>query len=142
MSFFAGLLAGINIGRKRFGGSPTPPLSDMGTLKAIVDDGASTLSIILTDNGNNDTNVPILTEYSYTYELLQISDTIITQSTTGETTVTSTQSFSKSVIKKVFNAKGKVIMTAHFIDEEKGEIDYYLDEDGNKIYFGEGYLSE
>ena len=53
MSFDDGFILGLSLGGGG-GGEPTPYLSDMGTLKAVIDDGTANLSIVLTDNGNND----------------------------------------------------------------------------------------
>ena len=72
-------------------------LSDMGTLKAVVDDGAANLSIILTDNGDNDSGEPILSEYQYTYTAKQISESVTTSATVGETTTKNTKSWSNTL---------------------------------------------
>ena len=118
-------------------------LSDMGTLKAVIDDGAANLSIVLTDNGDNDSGTPILTEYPYTYGAKLISESVTTSTTDTEGNVTTnTKSWSKYLIDKLYNASGKCIMQAVYSDESKGIVSYYLDEDGNKIYLDGGYVNE
>lgn len=118
-------------------------LSDMGTLKAVIDDGAANLSIVLTDNGDNESGKPILTEYPYTYSAKLLSESVTTSTKSANGTVTTnTKSWSKYLIDKLYNAKGKCIMQAVYSDEAKGIVSHYLDEDGNKIYIDGGYLNE
>ena len=117
-------------------------LSDMGTLKAVIDDGTANLSIVLTDNGNNDGGTPILTEYPYTYSAKLLSESVTTSATVGDVTTTTPKSFSKYLIDKLYNAKGKLIMQAVYSDEAKGIVSHYLDEKGNKIYLDGGYVNE
>lgn len=135
-----GYAIGYNDGLGQGGGGQY--LSDMGTLKAVIDDGAANLSIILTDNGDNDSGEPILSEYPYTYSAKLITESVTTSATVGDTTTTSTKSWSKYLIDKLYNAKGKCIMQAVYSDEAKGVVSHYLDEDGNKIYIDGGYLNE
>ena len=144
MDFNTGVVVGICIarGKKGGGGKPTPYLSDMGTLKAVIDDGTANLSIVLTDNGNNDGGTPILTEYPYTYSAKLLSESVTTSATVGDTTTTNTKTFSKYVIDKLYNASGKLIMQAVYTDEAKGVVSHYLDEDGSKIFIDGGYLNE
>lgn len=141
MSFDDGFILGLSLGGG--GGEPTPYLSDMGTLKAVVDDGSANLSIILTDNGDNVSGEPILTEYPYTYSAKLISDSVTTSTKSPDGTITTnTKSWSKYLIDKLYNASGKVIMQAVYSDETKGVVSHYLDKDGNKIYLDGGYLDE
>ena len=140
MSFDDGFILGLSLGGG--GGEPVPYLSDMGTLKAIVDDSAANLSIILTDNGDNDSGEPMLSEYQYTYSAKMISESVTTSATVGDVTTTNTKSFSKYIIDKLYNAKGKCIMQAVYSDESKGVVSHYLDEDGNKIFIDGGYVNE
>lgn len=144
MDFNDGVVIGWCIARgKKGGGTPTPYLSDMGTLKAVIDDGTANLSIVLTDNGNNDSGEPILSEYQYTYSAKEISDSVTTSTTgTDGTVTTNTKSWSKYLIDKLYNASGKCIMSAVYSDEAKGIVSHYLDEDGNKIYLDGGYVNE
>ena len=143
MDFNTGVIVGICIARgKKGGGTPTPYLSDIGTLKAVIDDGTANLSVVLTDNGDNDSGTPILTEYPYTYTAKTISDSVTTSATVGDTTTTNTKTFSKYVIDKLYNAAGKCIMQAVYSDEAKGVVSHYLDEDGNKIFIDGGYVNE
>lgn len=137
-----GYAIGYNDGLGQGGGDPGQYLSDMGTLKAVIDDGAANLSIVLTDNGDNDSGEPILSEYQYTYSAKMISESVTTSATVGDVTTTNTKSFSKYIIDKLYNAKGKCIMQAVYSDESKGVVSHYLDEDGNKIYIDGGYLNE
>ena len=141
MSFDAGLMIGLMLGRK--GGSGGQYLSDMGDLKGIIDDGISALSVILTDNAET----PTLSTYDYTYAAKNISQNITTQSSnTGSdgttTTATKTQSFNKMLIDKLYNASGKLILQAVYSNEAKGTVDYYLDADGRKISIDGRYLDE
>ena len=140
MSFDDGFILGLSLGGG--GGEPTPYLSDMGTLKAVVDDGAANLSIILTDNGDNDSGTPVLTEYLYTYSAKLISESVTTSTTTEDTTTKNTKSWSKYLIDKLYDVSGKCIMQAVYSDEAKGVVSHYLDEDGNKIFIDGGYLNE
>lgn len=132
---------GFNDGLAQGGGGQY--LSDMGTLKAVIDDGTANLSIILTDNANNDSGEPILTEYPYTYSAKLLSESVTTSTKGADGTVTTnTKSWSKYLIDKLYNAAGKLIMQAVYSDESKGVVSHYLDEDGNKIYLDGGYLNE
>lgn len=144
MDFNDGLIVGWCMARgKKGGGTPTPYLSDMGTLKAVIDDGAANLSIILTDNGDNDSGEPILTEYLYTYTSKLLTESVTTSTTDVEGNITTnTKSWSKYLIDKLYNASGKLIMQAVYSDEAKGIVSHYLDEDGNKIYIDGGYVDE
>lgn len=142
MSFDDGFVLGFMAGRKK-GSGGGEYLSDMGTLKAVIDDGTANLSIILTDNGDNDSGEPILTDYAYTYSAKEISDKVETTTTGADGTVTKyTKSWTKYLIDKLYNANGKMIMQAVYSDEEKGIVSHYLDEDGNKIFIDGGYLNE
>lgn len=137
-----GYVIGFNDGLGQ-GGGGGEYLSDMGTLKAVIDDGAANLSIILTDNGDNDSGNPILTEYPYTYSAKLITDSVTTSTKGADGTVTTnTKSWSKYLIDKLYNANGKCILQAVYSDEAKGVVSHYLDEDGNKIYIDGGYLNE
>lgn len=141
MSFDDGFILGLSLGGG--GGEPMPYLSDMGTLKAVIDDGAANLSVVLTDNGDNDTGTPILTEYPYTYSAKLLSESVTTSTKSADGTVTTnTKSWSKYLIDKLYNAKGKCIMQAVYSDEAKGVVSHYLNEDGNKIFIDGGYLNE
>ena len=96
-----------------------------GDLKGIIDDGMSSLSVILTDNAET----PTLSEYGYTYAVKNLSQTITTQSSNTSadgtvTTVTKSQSFSKMLIDKLYNASGKLILQAVYSDEAKGIADH------------------
>ena len=141
MSFDEGLAIGLMLGRK--GGSGGGEyLSDMGTLKAVIDDGTANLSIVLTDNGDNDSGEPILSEYQYTYSAKMISESVTTSATVGDVTTTNTKSFSKYIIDKLYNASGRLILQAVYSDAAKGIADHYLDADGNKISIDGRYLNE
>ena len=114
-----------------------------GDLKGIIDDGLSSLSVILTDNAET----PTLSEYGYTYTAKNLSQTITTQSSNTSadgtvTTVTKSQSFSKMLIDKLYNASGRLILQAVYSDAAKGIADHYLDADGNKISIDGRYLNE
>lgn len=114
-----------------------------GDLKGIIDDGLSSLSVILTDNAET----PTLSEYGYTYAAKNLSQTITTQSSNTSadgtvTTVTKSQSFSKMLIDKLYNASGRLILQAVYSDAAKGIADHYLDADGNKISIDGRYLNE
>lgn len=127
----------------RSGGKQIPYLSDIGMLKAVIDDDTANLSIILTDNGNNDSEKPILSEYKYTYSTKLITEKVITSTTDAEgVAIINTKQWSKYLIDKIYNAKGKCIMQAVYSDESKGIISHYLDKDGNKIYLDGGYINE
>lgn len=135
-----GYAIGYNDGLGQGGGGQY--LSDMGTLKAVIDDGAANLSIILTDNGNNDSGEPILSEYQYTYDAKLLTESVTTSTKGADGTITTnTKSWSKYLIDKLYNAKGKCIMQAVYSDESKGVVSHYLDEDGNKIFIDGGYLN-
>ena len=124
-------------------GKRIPYLSDIGMLKAVIDDDTANLSIILTDNGNNDSEKPILSEYKYTYSTKLITEKVITSTTDAEgVAIINTKQWSKYLIDKIYNAKGKCIMQAVYSDESKGIISHYLDKDGNKIYLDGGYINE
>lgn len=142
-----GYAIGFNDGLKSSGGSePEPYLSDVGTLKAVIDDDSSNLSIVLSDNGNNDTGEQIFSVYQYTYAAKEISGSVTTKSTTtsGETTTTTTKtkSWSRYLIDKLYNKSGKVIMQAVYSDESKGKVSHYLDENGRKIYLDGSYVND
>ena len=127
----------------RGGGKRIPYLSDIGMLKAVIDDDTANLSIILTDNGNNDSEKPILSEYKYTYSTKLITEKVITSTTDAEgVAIINEKQWSKYLIDKIYNAKGKCIMQAVYSDESKGIISHYLDKDGNKIYLDGGYVNE
>ena len=127
----------------RSGGKRIPYLSDIGMLKAVIDDDTANLSIILTDNGNNDSEKPILSEYKYTYSTKLITEKVVTSTTDAEgIAIINTKTWSKYLIDKIYNAKGKCIMQAVYSDESKGIISHYLDKDGNKIYLDGGYINE
>lgn len=132
---------GFNDGLAHGGGGQY--LSDMGALKAVIDDGTANLSIILTDNANNDSGEPILTEYLYTYTSKLLTESVTTSTTDAEGNITTnTKSWSKYLIDKLYNASGKLIMQAVYSDGAKGIVSHYLDEDGNKIYLDGGYVDE
>lgn len=139
-----GYAIGYNDGLKNGGGGePEPYLSDMGTLKAVIDDGKANLSIVLTDNGNNDTGKQIFSVYGYTYALKTITANITTSATSADgTTTTTTKSFSKSIIDKLYNKSGKAILSAVYKNESKGEVSHYLDENKKKIYLNGDYANE
>lgn len=142
MSFDDGFILGLSLGGGG-GGEPTPYLSDMGTLKAVIDDGAANLSVVLTDNGDNDSGAPILSEYPYTYSAKLLSESVTTSTKSADGTVTTnTKSWSKYLIDKLYSISGKCILTAVYSDESKGIVSHYLDADGNKIYLDGGYVNE
>ena len=112
-----------------------PGGGDIGTLKAIVDDGAANLSVILTDGS-------ALAEYPYTYIAKLITASVTTSATSGDTTTTSTKSWSKYLIDKLYDVSGSLVAQAVYSDEAKGIVSHYLDGSGGIIYIDGGYIAE
>lgn len=128
MSFGAGFAMAAAIFGNGGGGT-------VGKLKAIVDDGAANLSVILTDSST-------LAEYTYTYIAKTITASVTTSVTSGETTTTRTKSWSKYLIDKLYDVSGSMVAQAVYSDEEKGIVSHYLDSNNNIIYIDGGYSAE
>ncbi|MGN1119381.1 MAG: hypothetical protein ACI4Q4_03415 [Oscillospiraceae bacterium] len=128
MSFDDGFILGLSLGGGGSGGT-------VGKLKAIVDDGATNLSVILTDNST-------LAEYAYTYIAKTITASVTTSVTAGETTTTSTKSWSKYLIDKLYDVSGELVAQAVYSDEANGVVSHYIDSNNNIIYIDGGYTTE
>lgn len=99
-----------------------------GILRAIIDDDTSSL-IIAAGDGADDESHGV---YNYTYETLEISDSITMQTTSGSTTATKTKTFSAKLISKLYNADGTLIFRAEC--RSNGKITGFFDKDNAEIY--------
>lgn len=94
--------------------------------RAVIDDSAGNIIIVVQKND-------IYADYVYTYEYVDFSDDLTTQSTDPEGNVTTTtRSFTKRIITKVTDSKDNVILTADY-DAESGIINSYNDIKGELI---------
>lgn len=111
-------------------------LSDLGTLNAVIENGAGHLTIGIISSEKNENDEYTVSTYNYTYEMKTITESVTTSSKSGDTTTKFTKSWSRSLVDKLYNASGKLIMQAVYADEEaekKGIVSYYLDEKDKKI---------
>lgn len=107
-------------------------LSEMGGgegyLRAVIDDDASSLTIIA-GNGAEDEAHGV---FNYTYETLEISDEIKMQITSGGVVTTNTKKFSAKLISKLYNYDGELIFRAEC--SSKGKIKGFYDGSGKELH--------
>lgn len=111
-------------------------LADLGTLNAVIENGAGHLTIGIISSEKNENDEYTVSTYNYTYEMKTITESVTTSSSSGGTTTKFTKSWSRSLVDKLYNASGKLIMQAVYADEEaeeKGIVSHYLDENGKQI---------
>lgn len=114
--------------------TPSGGVGKIGNIRAVVDDGGSNLSIVLM-NGEQ------YAKSQFTYDGKLITDSVTTKTTSGETTITKTKTFSIYLIDKLYDAAGKLIAQAVYSDAEKGTISHYLDSSNNIIYIDNEYIN-
>lgn len=127
MSFDDGLMLGLLLG----GGTSPGPITANGYLRAVIDDNTSTITIVVSDTADE-----AYADYLYHYEYVIYSEEIVTQSTIGETTTTTTRNFSKRIVTKVSDDSGAVLLVTDY-DAETGEILGYTDGEDRQVYTAE-----
>lgn len=112
-----------------------------GTLRAVIDDDTGAIVIVvgvLQENTDTDEDEQkeLYSDFDYVYNAVEYSDTITTESTSGDTTTTTTQIFDKRIITELYNAEGKLLMYADY-DKKTGKVKGYYDADDMPIYLAE-----
>ena len=133
MSFDDGFMLGMLLGGGTKGGDYN------GNLRAVIDDGASNITIVVGEVPDDEEDEQY-TDYNYAYIAEDFSDSVTTQSTTTddegtETVTTSSETFTKRIVKELYNASGALIMRADVASD--GSINGYYDGDDLPIYLTE-----
>lgn len=106
-----------------------------GLLRAVLDDKSGLIKIVIGETPENEEEEQH-TEQLYNYTFVDFTEEIVTESTVGETTTTTTQSFSKRVVTEISDSYGNVIMRTDY-DDKTGEVFGYYDKTGKQIYLAE-----
>lgn len=110
-----------------------------GSLRAVIDNETGEITIVVgeTPEGADEEQY---TDYSYSYTVVDRTETVETESTVGDTTTTTTETFEQSIITKLYNANGDLIMRCDY-DEDTGEILGFYDGNDAPIYIEEWRVS-
>lgn len=106
-----------------------------GLLRAVIDDKSGLIKIVIGETTENEEEEQH-TEQLYNYTYVDFTEEIVTESTVGETTTTTIQSFSKRVVTEISDSYGNVIMRTDY-DAETGDVFGYYDKTGKQIYLAE-----
>lgn len=119
-----------------------------GSLRAVLDNETGEIKIVVgeipegetvtTTDETTDEETPKeqYTDYEYDYTAVVYTEEIKTESTVGDTTTTTTETFEQRIITELYNANGDLIMYCDY-DEDTGEILGFYDGDDIPIYITE-----
>lgn len=126
-----GYALGYNDGLGQSGGT----MAYNGNFRAVIDNNSGAITIVVGEipEGMEEEQY---SDYNYSYSAVDWSDKIVTETTTSEGSLKTTQTFSKTIITELYNGCGELIMRTDY-DEETGVIKGYYDGDGNQIYLEE-----
>lgn len=99
-----------------------------GDFRAVIDDDVAIVQIVLEKDGYSDNT------YGYSFDVW--SDEIKTETTVGETTTTTTQTFEKRIITQLFNSDGELLLGTEY-NSDTGEITRYYDGTDTDIHLAE-----
>lgn len=131
MSFDEGFILGLGLGRRQSGTGA----AYNGSFRAVIDDDTGAISIVVGEIPEGYTEEQY-TDYTYSYAAVDFSDSITTQTTSGDTTVTTVETFNQRIITELHNAAGQLIMRTDY-DPGTGEIKGFYDGDDVPIYLAE-----
>lgn len=96
-----------------------------GAFRAVLDDNAGGITIVV-GKTPKDTPDEQHCDYLYSYEYVDWSDEIVTNTTTANGTVKKTQTFTKRIITQLVTNSGEVLFVTEY-DEKTGKITRYSD---------------
>lgn len=106
-----------------------------GNFRAVIDNNSGEITIVVGEIPES-MEEEQYTDYSYNYTAVDWSDEIVTETTTSEGSIKTTQTFEKRIVTELYNALGELIMYADY-NADTGEVKGYYDGDGLPIHLAE-----
>ena len=106
-----------------------------GNFRAVIDDNSGAITIVVGEIPE-EYEEEQYTDYSYSYTAVKWSDEIVTETTTPEGSIKTTQTFEKRSVTELYNGLGELIMYTDY-NADTGEVKGYYDGDGLPIHLAE-----